>query len=173
MSRSLSDLMTRQSMKALRNAIRHAIDKYDNSWIVIHETVQNSIDAIDANERVDSGHIHITFDLDSYTVEIEDNGVGFPHEEELIIPNLGTKDSQVHSKGYSGIGLKAVVFSSSYFRINSIHDEKIWGIEIKNAYEFLNGIDKAYDLIPDSGKILSGKPIRKHGTKVCQKDKRW
>lgn len=164
MSESISKLMTAQSMEMMRNTIKHAINKYDNSWIVIHEAVQNSIDAIDENPDIDSGNIKITFDLDLNQVKIQDNGIGFPHDPKYFIPNLGTKSQQRHTKGYAGIGLKAVVFSSMYFQVESIRSERKWGITIEKATDFLNGIDINYELAQDTDEIKSGKP---NGT-ICQ-----
>ena len=83
--------------KQLLQLMIHSL--YSNKEIFLRELISNASDAIDklrfeaiANPEMTEGdtdfHIDVTFDKESKTLTISDNGIGMTREE--VISNLGT-----------------------------------------------------------------------------------
>lgn len=134
------DLLSSGKIDLYKTAIKNAVETYPLEWRVIFETLQNSIDAITKNDRINEGNIDIIFNLDNDSVIIKDDGLGFPLKEDLFFLNGGTKVNDKKSKGKIGVGLKVTIFSSNYFYINSVFEsdgtKKSWTAEIKDAYKY-------------------------------------
>jgi hypothetical protein len=127
-------------LESQRGLIRRTIQSYSVPWIVVNETLQNSMDAIQKSE-VAEGNIRVDFHIDDNRVEIQDNGKGFAYDPNLRLFFWGMTDKESdpeHSRllGYQGVGLKVVLFSSSDFEFTTINSGRRWGARIRNANEF-------------------------------------
>jgi hypothetical protein len=129
-----------------KNAITNLLASYPLPWIVIHEVLQNSIDAIQKSTKSE-GNVSVLLDLDNEAVEIEDNGRGFPFNPNLLLYG-GTdklRDPQARFLGGNiGVGLKVVLFSSNTFRLESVVDHHYWKLDVENAYDY----EKLPKLVP-------------------------
>jgi hypothetical protein len=129
--------LSSQLVNAKKIATR-AIETYPLEWIVIHETLQNSLDAIQKSDK-ESGTIRIVLDIDQERVDIWDNGKGFPHDIALLGLGGTDKDDDPESNklgGNLGVGLKVVILSSKTFETHSIVNNQKWGIRINDGYRF-------------------------------------
>lgn len=136
------NLLNNEKTDLYKYAIEIAIKTYPLEWRVILETLQNSIDAIDKNEKVKEGEINVIFNIGESSVTIQDNGIGFPLKEDLFFLHGGTKSGEVKSKGKIGVGLKVTMFSSKSFFINSVFKDdegkiRQWSAEVTDAHKYL------------------------------------
>lgn len=135
MEANLIDLGTSQINQ--RGLIARTVETYPPAWIVIHETLQNSLDAIQRSENA-SGNIQINFNLDQQSVKIKDNGTGFPFE--LGYLGLGGTDkspSDWSLGGNIGVGLTVVILSTNHFNLDTVYENKRWHCTVENAYKYL------------------------------------
>src|SRR5262245_28022769 len=99
--------------------IKHAINAYSATQIVVGEGLQNAIDII-----VKSGPAKCAIDVDidftERTVRIQDTGAGFPNDPMLLFLG-GTYKKEGNKKifGLVGVGAKVVLFSTEHFQIRS------------------------------------------------------
>ena len=139
---SVVDLLIPSDKDLYRAAIKNTLMTYPLEWKVIFEALQNSIDAINKNVKIQKGKIVIDFNIDEKQVTIEDNGIGFPPKRELFFLHGGTKRDDLSTKGKIGVGLKAILFSSKNFHINSIYTDadtnKEWSLDIEDADKYEN-----------------------------------
>ncbi len=150
---TIEGLLEDYSKGIVRGQLRKIVEIYDPEWIMVHELVQNALDAIQANHRVAEGLIELTLDLDNDTVTVTDNGTGFVCDLELLCPG-GTGDekrltSRSPTKGYQGVGLKAVMYSTTRFEIVSQTEDKSWTFLTENLNAYLDPeetIDPEYDM---------------------------
>ena len=121
---TIDALMSEHGGAISRGQLRRIVEIYDNDWIVFHELVQNAIDAIQVNDDVEEGAIVVTLDLDQDKVTVKDNGTGFSNDTKLLCPSGGGDEkrliSRSQTKGYQGVGLKAVMYSTDKFFIDSV-----------------------------------------------------
>jgi len=137
--------------------IKRIIEKYPSVWRVIHEPVQNSIDAIQKRDDIEQGTINLSIDFISGLVEVEDDGVGFPQNLNLLLPDGTDKTDGSYTLGYQGVGLKGVIYSTSSFRLlSNLGDENNWGIEIGNAKGYLDSDGQEQAPINDIDEIKQG-----------------
>ena len=132
-----------EQKKMNKTALDRAVSSYHRDWRLLQEALQNSIDSFiqqDTEEAdpipdLEEAVIDLSLDLDGNLVTIQDNGQGIPIKNAgmIIRPYTGTKDGSERSrnwkrklKGNQGIGLKAAVFASSYFYIESRTKEGDW-----------------------------------------------
>jgi len=127
----------------LKRSIEKTVETYPNEWIVIHEALQNAIDAIQRSGKSD-GYIKVSMDLDSETVIVEDNGEGFPFDINLFGFGASNKDpSDYRISGEIGVGIKTVIASTKHFELWAIFiDEttgtlKKWHCVIPEGYKYL------------------------------------
>jgi hypothetical protein len=126
--------------------IKRTIETYPEEWVVIHETLQNSIDAIQKSDKQE-GEIKITFNLDSAEIEITDNGKGFPFDLKLLGFGGTDKDSQDWNLGGNiGVGLKVVIFSTKKFELLANTKENTFKCNISDAYKYISGEVKSVPL---------------------------
>lgn len=133
-----------------RDHIRKIVEIYDLEWIVAHELVQNAIDAVQVNPRIERGEVNVTLDFDTGTVTVRDNGIGFKHDLGLLRPGGTGEEKRLSSrspaKGYQGVGLKAVMYSTDRFELESQRVDEAWTF----LSEGLRGyIDPDQDVVPD------------------------
>ena len=127
---TIADLLKEGSEEIVRSHIRKIVEIYDHEWIVAHELVQNAIDAVQVNPRVDRGEVDVTLNFDTSTVTVRDNGIGFKHDLGLLRPGGTGEEKRLSSrspaKGYQGVGLKAVMYSTDRFELESQRPDEAW-----------------------------------------------
>lgn len=141
--------------------LRQTISAYSDSMIVIGEAIQNAIDAVCEDPKPEKGIISVDVNFDNESVSVQDNGIGFPPNLELLFLG-GTQKKGKKTKGSIGVGIKVTLFSSEYFCIQSNNGSDLWKIEINNAcnFENLNSLDVPDPLPEDSD------PLKERGTRV-------
>ena len=122
----------------IRKLIQKTVDTYPLAWKVVHEALQNAKDAI--QKRGEKGRIDIVLDVSKQAVSVADNGCGFPYDLDLLGIGGTDKDIEYDPRidGNQGVGIKAVIFSTVTFRLNSVRDGKRWEAWIENANKYLN-----------------------------------
>lgn len=127
---TIEELLQEHSKDIVRGQLRKIVEIYDLDWIVVHELVQNAIDAIQANPKVTKGQVDLVLDIDGDEVMVTDNGTGFTYDPKLLCPGgTGTEkrlSSRSPAKGYQGVGLKAVMYSTTLFEIESQTNSQHW-----------------------------------------------
>jgi anti-sigma regulatory factor (Ser/Thr protein kinase) len=122
-----------------RNAVETAKENYQVPWRVIHEALQNSLDAI--YENGEDGKITVTLDISDQRAEVRDDGVGFPHGEDGIrlLGLHGTnKGEDTRQGGNLGYGIKTVICSTERFKLESVREGKEWGFVVENGMDIAN-----------------------------------
>ena len=137
----IQDLLQENSIDIVRGQLKKIVDIYDLEWIVVHELVQNAIDAIQANHKVTEGQVDLVLDIDNDEVTVKDNGTGFTHDLKLLCPG-GTGiekrlSSRSPAKGYQGVGLKAVMYSTTLFEIESQTNDQHWTFLAENLASYI------------------------------------
>ena len=122
-----------------RGLVARTVETYPPAWITVHETLQNSIDAIQQSTD-ESGNVHIHLNLDDQKIKIRDTGKGFPFNLDYLGLG-GTDKSQTdwHLGGNIGVGLTVVILSTNYFKLNTVFDNKLWQCEFTDAFKYLLG----------------------------------
>jgi hypothetical protein len=116
--------------------LSNTVMTYPKEWIVIHEVIQNAKDAIQKSTK-ERGKIEVEFDLRDQSVTISDNGTGFPYDLSLL--GMGGTDKTNEDwriAGRMGVGLKAVLFSTNSFYLESVHDGSKWSMKINDACRY-------------------------------------
>ena len=84
---TIEELLAQHSKGIVKEQIRKIVEIYDLEWYVVHELVQNAIDAVQANDRVVvAGKIDLILDVDTDTVIVKDAGKGFEFDPNLLCP---------------------------------------------------------------------------------------
>ena len=138
-SKSFSDILMAGQEENTRNAVETAKENYQVPWRVIHEALQNSLDAI--YENGEDGKITVTLDISDQRVEVRDDGVGFPHGEDGIrlLGLHGTnKGEDTRQGGNLGYGIKTVICSTERFKLESVREGKEWGFVVENGMDIAN-----------------------------------
>ncbi len=136
-TRTIWDIYQNSSKKIIIENIKKYLEAYDDGWIAIHEALQNGIDAVQRSEHP-TGTVTVEVWLDTETVRITDNGRGFPPNLELLCPGITDKNESGVTKGYQGVGLKALMYSTSSFTIFSIYEHnKQWEFRAVDLYKLL------------------------------------
>jgi len=160
---TIDDLHREYSINIVREQIRKIVEIYAPEWIVVHELIQNGMDAIQDNPNVTQGKVDVILDIDNDEVTVTDNGTGFVDDLSLLCPGgTGAEkrlSSRSPSKGYQGVGLKAVMYSTVRFEIESQTSEKHWTFLSENLVNYLDpeSTDKSdyamdvEDLAPSDG----------------------
>jgi hypothetical protein len=125
----------------IRKLVQKTVDTYPLDWKVVHEAVQNAKDAIQKTGR--PGVIGIALDLTENRVTVADDGCGFPYDLDLLGIGGTDKDEEYDWRisGNQGVGIKAVIFSSSSFKLDSVVDGTKWQAWIEGADSYLEGGD--------------------------------
>lgn len=149
----ISSLLAEGSEQIVKSHLRKIVEIYDSEWIIAHELIQNAIDAVQANPRVERGVVDISFDLDTDTVTVRDNGTGFKKDLNLLQPGGTGEEKRLKSrspaKGYQGVGLKAVMYSTDFFQITSQLLHERWTFTTRQLREYLDpdvNVDPTYDM---------------------------
>lgn len=131
----------------VKHIIQNTIETYSGQWRLVHEAIQNAHDAIQLNEKIDKGLIEIDLHLGTNKVVVKDNGIGISKEKfnHLFLLGGGDKDlfhAEKILKGSQGVGIKATLFTSKTFKVQTTNDGISWDIELKDSYKFIeDGFD--------------------------------
>lgn len=127
----------------VKTIIRDTIETYSGQWRLVHEAIQNSHDAIQQNNGIKTGRIIIELYLGSNKVIIRDNGTGIAIEKFQNLFILGGTDKALVKeemkrilKGSQGVGIKSTLFTSKYFKIETVHCDYTWSYEKRDCYKF-------------------------------------
>jgi len=126
------------STDQIRHQINQVLLSYNNDWDIFAEVLQNSVDAI-RREKPTKGHIKLTVDALTNTIEIEDNGCGIDPKllPVLLAPFSSDKKNSGSLIGSKGVGISFVIFSSLDFEIESHHSSGASKAQIVNAKPWL------------------------------------
>ena len=130
----------------LRKLAARTAETYPPAWKVIHETLQNAKDAIRRGRK--PGAIDILLDVDNQSVTVKDTGLGFPRSNELLGFGGTDKDNDLDwcLNGRQGVGLKAVILSTSDFSIDAVNEGAKWSLRIENADKYIDGGDPTFHI---------------------------
>ena len=139
---TIEDLHQKHSIDIVQGHIKRIVETYDLDWRVTHELVQNAIDAIQANAKITEGQVNLVLDIDNNEVTITDNGTGFTYDPKLLCPNGTGAEKSLSSrspaKGYHGVGLKAVMYSTTLFEIESETEDQHWTFLAENLASYID-----------------------------------
>jgi len=123
----------------IRKLVQKTVDTYPLEWKVVQEAVQNAKDAIQKAGK--PGTVDITLDVGQERVTVTDDGCGFPPDLDLLGMGGTDKDDPYTPfiSGNQGVGIKAVIFSSNSFKLDSVHDGRRWQAWIERANRYLTG----------------------------------
>jgi len=128
----------------VKTIIKDTVETYSGQWRIAHEALQNSHDAIQLNPSIKNGLIEIELHIGTNLVRVKDNGTGIDSQKFKNVFLLGGSDKAYETtarkllKGSQGVGIKATLFTSEYFKIVSVHGNHSWEIELINCHDFLN-----------------------------------
>jgi anti-sigma regulatory factor (Ser/Thr protein kinase) len=128
---SIENLLQEGSTEIVRGHLKKIVEIYDLEWRVAHELVQNAVDAVQSeHSNGGTGSVSVVFDIPNDEVQVKDNGTGFEKNHDLLRPGGTGEEKRLASrspaKGYQGVGLKAVMYSTEYFEIESRTDQQEW-----------------------------------------------
>lgn len=139
---TIETLLQEHSKSIVKGQLRKIVEIYARAWIVVHELVQNGIDAIQTNPNVTEGKIDLVLETDRDSVTVTDNGTGFTADLKLLCPGGTGSEKSLSSrspaKGYQGVGLKAVMYSTTSFEIQSQTDNQHWTFRAENLEGYIN-----------------------------------
>ncbi|MBO4638821.1 MAG: ATP-binding protein [Treponema sp.] len=139
MSNSYNFLENR-SITSLRKEINNIINSYSNSWDILSELTQNSVDAIKRynisfpnNNR--EHEIEIKICVPGRTISIRDTGIGIEASKvkDVVAPNGTDKEEENDSIGEKGVGLTYTIFSCNEFSIKTQNTESFFEGSINSA----------------------------------------
>jgi DNA gyrase/topoisomerase IV subunit B len=127
--------------KFVTTLIRDTIETYPGAWRLVHEAAQNAADAIYRNDKIKRGQINIDVHLGTNKVVVSDNGIGIPVANFDSFFQLGGGDKRDESvrkflKGSQGVGIKATCFTSTHFKVSTIHEGQAWDFTADNFHRF-------------------------------------
>jgi hypothetical protein len=147
--------LTRQSFSAVdmnifqleeafvKTIISDTVETYPGQWRLVHEALQNAHDHIQLNRNISKGLIEIHLLVGSNTVMVKDNGTGIDIRKFYNIFHIGGTDKADLSlkkllKGSQGVGIKSTLFTSEFFRVETVHNGYAWDYELKDCHNFKN-----------------------------------
>jgi len=148
-------LVEELSRLSQREIIKKTVETYPPQWIVIQETLQNALDAIQRSGKK-QGRVEIVLDIDKKEVQVLDNGIGFPFNLNLL--GFGGTDKTATDAtlgGEIGVGLKVVIFSTTELDLKATYIDtatgalKDWHASLRDGQRYLNmlvdDVDVNYD----------------------------
>jgi len=149
MNRHSKKWLEELSRRAQVHVIKKTVETYPLEWIVIHEALQNALDAVKRAEK-EKREIKVTLNPNNNSVVVFDNGIGFPYDLSLI--GFGGSNKGEDDLGEIGVGIKVVIASTKLFYIESVFKDKDgknkkWKCKIENGYKLLTGEANDVDVI--------------------------
>lgn len=134
------NFLLNRSINSLRKEINNIINSYNNSWDILSELTQNSVDAIKRynlhflnNSR--DHEIEIKISVPDRKISVRDTGIGIVASKvkEIVAPNGTDKENENDSIGEKGVGLTYTIFSCNNFSIKTQNMESFFEGSINNA----------------------------------------
>ena len=170
----------------LRESIKKAVTTYHRDWRLFQEPLQNAIDSFlsqEDGEPLDfvladgfNPTIEVEFNIVENHITISDNGSGIKREMHdffttpynggklLTDPNDDEKKKyRRHLKGSQGIGAKATVYGSKYYKMDTKHyqEETGWSWEFEDLWKVpKHGEPEDIGEIVDSARDSHGTTIK-------------
>lgn len=128
-----------------RREIQDLFRDYRHPWDIVTELVQNSVDAINQNDKIEKGKIKIIINPKDRIVSIHDNGIGISADDikKVLVPNFSKNKSSGKTYGYKGVGLSFVSHLTRDFVIESVCKGKKVKYRIKNSLDWVVGRSNA------------------------------
>lgn len=125
----------------VKTIIKDTIETYSGQWRLIHEALQNAHDHIQLNDKIEKGSIEIHLSVGSNVVNIKENGTGIAIEKFNNIFLIGGSDKTGDDfrkilKGSQGVGIKSTLFTSTSFRVETVHKDYTWKYELNDCHTF-------------------------------------
>jgi hypothetical protein len=124
---STHDFLANPTDDRLRKELSNICDSYSHPWDILAELLQNSVDSIRSFNKTYGSRkdhqINIALDGRDRSIIVDDTGIGFdPVKVPILLAPHGTdkKGNDYSIIGEKGVGLKYVIFSSEYFRLETI-----------------------------------------------------
>lgn len=147
---AITDILEEYGSSIIRSQLQKIVEIYDLEWIIAHELTQNALDAVQSNPNTTRGVVSVEFAIDTDTVTVVDNGFGFRRNHSLLVPGGSGVEKRLKSrspsKGYQGVGLKAVMYSTENFAIESVSDNHQWLFSVEGLSRYL---DSAQNYVPE------------------------
>ena len=129
----------------LQTEARNILDTYSNTWDILAESLQNSVDAIEQNVSGNPNAIRLiqlVFNASLRSIEISDTGIGLSSDQvmKVLVPHQGFKRGK-GLRGEKGLGLSFIMFSTNRFRIETCDGEHTISLEIHQANNWVNGTE--------------------------------
>jgi len=126
----------------VKNLIRDTIETYSGQWRLVHEAVQNAHDAIQLDPDSASGTIEVDLHVGQNYVRVRDTGKGIPEAEAATLFSLGgtaksPDDLRKLVKGSQGVGIKATIYTSKYFQVETETCESRWSLRLERCHLFM------------------------------------
>lgn len=150
----------------IRHQIRNIVDSYNHDWDLLAELAQNAVDAITLGQPI-RGQMISEIDAPEKRILFRDNGCGISPSDlpDLLAPFSTGKLGDESLIGQKGVGISFVIFSSSYFEIETHHPEGSCRASISGAWAW---IDAQTDELPKLS-FESIDPENSFGTKITLK----
>ena len=150
----------------IRHQIRNIVDSYNHDWDLLAELAQNAVDAITLGQPI-RGQMILEIDAPEKRILFRDNGCGISPSDlpDLLAPFSTGKLGDESLIGQKGVGISFVIFSSSYFEIETHHPEGSCRASISGAWAW---IDAQTDELPKLS-FESIDPENSFGTKITLK----
>src|ERR1051326_8622496 len=147
----------------VKTIIADTIETYSGQWRWVHEALQNAHDHIQLNSNITEGVIEVYLSVASNMVTVKDNGTGIEIGKFSHIFLLGGSDkteTQLRKmlKGSQGVGIKSTLFTSTLFRVETVHSGESWKYELKDCYKYK---DPSYsqDIVAPKPNPLAALPV--------------
>lgn len=170
---NIDELHSQQSKAIFRSHLRKIVEIYDQEWRVLHELIQNAVDATQADDTIQEGCVTVNVDFDEDEISVSDNGIGFAHDLNLLTPGGTGKEKRLSSrspsKGYQGVGLKAVMYSSDRFELTSTTSTEEWTFLAENLRRYVDPGEEIFTPDYDEEVTSRDNPPSETGTIVTVK----
>lgn len=125
----------------IKNLIHDTIETYSGQWRLVHEAVQNAHDAIQLDPDCREGLVEVDLHLGQNKVRVRDSGKGIPIEEANTLFTLGGTAKSPQElrrlvKGSQGVGIKATVYTSEFFEVESQTTNERWRLRLRDSHRF-------------------------------------
>lgn len=147
-------------IKSLKREIVNILNSYVGWYDPFCELIQNALDAVDKRSKFETDkyepQIHILINLQSNTISVTDNGIGFKEEEYLkfLAPNFSFKSGA--TRGHKGVGTTYLAYGFNYIQI-ATKNEDFYAVGVmKNARHWLDDIAPSTNpkVVNDTNRVI-------------------